>query len=118
MGSNPTQAQCNFSSEELHWVSHGVVGGKCQYFTLSSFKYIYLYSVTIDVLFFLFLSVWQNLISFDVLFSSVELHPELNSFEEDSLAYCALDLGLPAHLPTLQFAKQRATKFLLNLTFS
>ena len=28
-----TQAQCNFSSEELHWVSHGVVGGKCQYFT-------------------------------------------------------------------------------------
>ena len=43
MGSNPTQAQCNFSSEELHWVSHGVVGGKCQYFTLSSFKYIYIY---------------------------------------------------------------------------
>ena len=39
VGSNPTQAQCNFSSEELHWVSHGVVGGKCQYFTLSSFKY-------------------------------------------------------------------------------
>ena len=43
MGSNPTQAQCNFSSEELHWVSHGVVGGKCQYFTLSSFKYIHIY---------------------------------------------------------------------------
>ena len=21
----PTQAQCNFSSEELHWVSHGVL---------------------------------------------------------------------------------------------
>ena len=43
VGSNPTQAQSNFSSEELHWVSHGVVGGKCtcQYFTLSSFKYIY-----------------------------------------------------------------------------
>ena len=33
MGSNPTQAQCNFSSEELRWVSHGVVGGKRQYFT-------------------------------------------------------------------------------------
>ena len=31
--SNPTQAQWNFSSEELHWVSHGVVGGKCQHFT-------------------------------------------------------------------------------------
>ena len=25
VGSNRTQAQCNFSSEELHWVSHGVV---------------------------------------------------------------------------------------------
>ena len=44
MGLNPTQAQCNFSSEELHWVSHGVVGGKCQYFTLSSFKYHYIYN--------------------------------------------------------------------------
>ena len=33
VGSNPTQAQCNFSSEELHWVSHGVGGRKCQYFT-------------------------------------------------------------------------------------
>ena len=33
--SNSTQAQCNFSSEELHWVSHGVVGRKCQYFTLA-----------------------------------------------------------------------------------
>ena len=33
VGSNPTQTQCNFSSEGLHWVSHGVVGRKCQYFT-------------------------------------------------------------------------------------
>ena len=33
VGSNPTQAQCNFSSEELHWVSHGVVSGKCEYYT-------------------------------------------------------------------------------------
>ena len=30
---NPTQAQCNFSSEALHWVSHETVGKKCQYFT-------------------------------------------------------------------------------------
>ena len=46
VGSNPTEAQCNVSSEELHWVSHGVVGGKCRYFTLSSFKYHYLASVS------------------------------------------------------------------------
>ena len=42
VGSSSIQAQCNLSSEELHWVSHGVIGWKCQYFTLNSFKYIYI----------------------------------------------------------------------------
>ena len=34
VGSNPTQSQCNFSSEVLHRVSHGVVCAKCQHFIL------------------------------------------------------------------------------------
>ena len=34
VGINPDMEQLlHFSSEELHWVSHGVVDGKCQYFT-------------------------------------------------------------------------------------
>ena len=45
VGSNPPQAQCNFSSEELHWVSHGVAGRKCQCFTsLLIHIYLYIYS--------------------------------------------------------------------------
>ena len=35
MSSNPTQAQCKFPFKELHWVSHGAVGWKCQCFTLA-----------------------------------------------------------------------------------
>ena len=48
MGSKPTQAQCNFSSEELHWVSHGVVGGKELNITHFFFQSLIL---TIQVLF-------------------------------------------------------------------
>ena len=33
VGSDPTLAQCNCFCEELHCMSHGVVGGKCEYFT-------------------------------------------------------------------------------------